>query len=346
MNDTNWKYSSYDKIPEGLSQLKLNESDYRLLKKLDWVVTEKIHGANFGITTDGVKVDFAKRKELLQPGEDFFGYLNKKAQLEVQAREIFRLLQAIISNLCRVTIYGEIFGGEYPHPNVPVVEHTQAVQTGVYYSPNIEYCAFDIAVKSENSANQYLDYDIALQVLSEVGMMCAEPLLIGKFDQAFNYQIEFESTIPQILQLPKLLNNQAEGVVIKPVKSIYVETKNGKIRPIVKHKIPTFAEDNRYHQAQKWSDQQPLDSENPESIVTQEILALVTQNRLNNIISKIGRNSQSQQQLVKLLVWDVIESFNDTEYEASFNNLSNESQQIILNKLEEVAQQLVEDYLR
>ncbi|BAZ17962.1 hypothetical protein NIES4071_98430 [Calothrix sp. NIES-4071] len=255
MNDVGWKYSSYEKIPESLNQLQLSESDYRLLKKVDWVVTEKIHGANFGITTDGVRIDFAKRKELLQPGEDFFGYLDKKPQLEVQVKEVFNILQTKIPGLQRATIYGELFGGEYPHSDVPVVERAQAVQTGVYYSPNIEYCAFDISVISQMK-NEYLDYDITLQVLQEVEMMRAEALFIGKFEQAFNYKIEFESTIPQIFKLPALPANKAEGVVIKPIKSIYIETKTGRIRPIVKNKISEFAEDSRFHQAQKWDYQQ------------------------------------------------------------------------------------------
>lgn len=70
-NITDWSYLSYEKIPENFNKLGLTESDYRLFNKTDWVVTEKIHGANFGICTDGFEVRFAKRKEFLQPGEDF-----------------------------------------------------------------------------------------------------------------------------------------------------------------------------------------------------------------------------------------------------------------------------------
>ncbi len=347
MDSASWKYNSYEKIPESLSQLQLSESDYRLLKKVDWVVTEKIHGANFGITTDGVTVEFAKRKELLQPGEDFFGYLDKKPQLEVQAKQVFTILQAKIPGLLRATIYGELFGGEYPHPDVAVVKGMQAVQTGVYYSPNIEYCAFDIAV-SGDFGSQYLDYDITLQVLRDVGMMRAEPLLIGKFDQAFNYKIEFESTIPKILKLPVLDKaNKAEGVVIKPIKSIYVETKKGRVRPIIKKKISEFAENERFHQAQKWDYQQQLDVK---SLIIQQLLGFVTLNRLKNVISKVGRlsghDNQKERQvklLVELLIWDVLDSFNETEAENTFNNLFSD-QQLIMNKLEEAGLKLVEEY--
>ncbi len=162
MNAAEWSYVSYEKIRESLNQLNLSESDYRLLKKSNWVVTEKVHGANFGITTNGVEVQFAKRKELLQPGEDFFGYLSQKSVLEEKAKDIFTKLKKSLLNLHRITIYGELFGGEYPHPDVRAVSDVQAVQTGVYYSPKVEYYAFDIAIQDSDSAKQiYLDYDVA-----------------------------------------------------------------------------------------------------------------------------------------------------------------------------------------
>ena len=70
-NISQWKYLAYEKIPENPNQLNLTESDYRNFRKTDWVVTEKIHGANFGIVTDGLSILFAKRKNFLDSGEDF-----------------------------------------------------------------------------------------------------------------------------------------------------------------------------------------------------------------------------------------------------------------------------------
>lgn len=153
--------------------------------------------------------------------------------------------------------------------------------------------------------------------------MAAKPLFIGKYEEATAYNPEFESTIPAILNLPQLQQvNKAEGVVIKPVKTIYVETRKDKIRPIIKKKIPEFAEDSRYHQAQKWiyynrfTKNQQLSFEDE---LSQEMLALVTPTRLNSVISKLGRvadgNIEKQQQLVDLLEKDVLESFYE-EYES------------------------------
>jgi Rnl2 family RNA ligase len=183
-NYTKWTYVSYEKIPESPNKWNLSESDYRAFKKTDWVVTEKIHGANFGITTDGSEVRFAKRKEFLQSDEDFFDYQSLRAQLVHQVKEIFKILQAERTRTLRVFVYGELFGGDYPHPEVPEIPYVQAVQTGIYYSPKIEYCAFDIAVEENGNSNSraYQDYDKALKIFQQVGIMGAEALFIGKYD--------------------------------------------------------------------------------------------------------------------------------------------------------------------
>ncbi|RUT07796.1 hypothetical protein DSM106972_020560 [Dulcicalothrix desertica PCC 7102] len=84
MDSASWKYSSYEKISEGLNQLQLNESDYRLLKKVDWVVTEKIHGANFGII-----VTLNRLKNVISKVGRFSGNDNQK---ERQLKLIVELL--------------------------------------------------------------------------------------------------------------------------------------------------------------------------------------------------------------------------------------------------------------
>ena len=351
-----WMYVSYEKILDNPSKLNLTESDYRAFKKTDWVVTEKIHGANFGIVTDGSEVRFAKRKEFLQPDEDFFDYQSLKSHLAYQAKEIFKILQTEQNPLLKVFVYGELFGGEYPHPDVPAVPHVQAVQTGIYYSPKIEYCAFDMAVEIKGSlvARDYLDYDKALNLFQQVGIMGAKPLFRGRYEEALAYSPEFDSTIPALFGLPKLpFRNPAEGIVIKPIRSIYVETSKGKVRPILKIKIPEFSEDSRFHQATKWTSQNftslptPTQELSIEEELSQEMLALVTETRLSNVISKIGRVSgsdgESKQQLVQLLMQDVLETFNE-EWESIFSALSGESQQILMEQLHQESQKLLEVY--
>ncbi|MCP2732249.1 RNA ligase family protein [Limnofasciculus baicalensis] len=347
-----WSYETYEKIPDNFNKWNLTESDYRNLNKTDWVVTEKIHGANFGIVTNGLIVWFAKRKEFLSPDDNFFDYQSIAHNLTAQAKEIFRIYQTQRQGLQRVFIYGELFGGEYPHPDVPAIPHLQAVQTGIYYSPKIEYCAFDIAVEEKGKSVKlvYLDYDNAIALFQEVGTIYAVPLFMGRYQDALTYNIDFDSTIPALLGLPTLpFPNPAEGIVIKPVKSIYVETPKGKIRPILKIKIPKFAEDSRFHQATKWISRNSTTPTSTQDLtieeeLTQEMLSLITETRLNNVISKFGRVSgsdrESKEQLVELFVGDVLETFNE-EWGSIFRALSDESQEVLMVRLTQESQKLI-----
>ncbi len=349
---TNWTYTSYEKIPETFSKWNLAESDYRAFKKTDWAVTEKIHGANFCVTTDGDRVQFAKRQEILPPDEDFFGFHSLAPDLILQVKEIFRILQAETQQSIVVSVYGELFGGEYPHPAVLAAPNVQAVQTGIYYSPKIEYCAFDIAIEDKNNCTRrYCDFDRALQIFHQVGLLCAEPLFMGKYEKAVNYKIDFESTIPTLLGLPKLpFPNKAEGVVIKPVKLISIETSNGKNRPILKKKIAEFAEDRRFHQATKWNlSKTPIfsEEEQAESWLREAMMALVVETRLNNAISKIGRVSQhdikGRQRLLEVFASDVLDAFNE-EWASLLNALPREKQQHLLEQLYRESRKLLENY--
>ncbi|MCL1470781.1 RNA ligase family protein [Argonema antarcticum] len=354
-NLTDWNFISYDKIPETPKQWNLTESDYRAFKKTDWVVTEKIHGANFAIVTDGENVRFAKRKEFLPPDEDFFGFKSLESQLVDQVKEIFMIIQAETSLSPIVSVYGELFGGEYPHPEVSPILNVQAVQTGIYYSPKIEYCAFDIAIveSGNSSARNYTDYNKAMKIFDRVDMMCAQPLFIGKYESAITYNIEFDSTIPALLGLPKLLSpNKAEGVVIKPIQSIYLETPKGIIRPILKRKIAEFAEDSRFHQARKWNHPINPTTSQPLSLETElerEMLALVTPNRLNNAISKIGRldrgEIKNKEMLLQSFVTDVLENFNE-DYADIFSSINEGDKQNMIERLNREAQRLIDNYTK
>jgi len=337
-------HNSYEKIPESFEYWQLTEADYRALKKVSWVVTEKIHGANFCVITDGKEVSFAKRKELLSPEEDFFGFYYIKDQLTEQALNIYKILFSKDSRILSVSIYGELFGGEYPHPEIKGNPQLQAIQTGVYYTNAIAYAAFDIALQYPAPQHRvYLDYDASIKLFQQVGMFYAHPLFIGKYSEALAYNIEFPSTIPALLGLPPLPSpNKAEGLVIKPIKTISIDTPKGKIRPIIKRKISEFAEDSRYHQAQKWTQR---DYHSTTSEAEQQMLSLVTPTRINNVISKLGRvsknNPKTKQQLTELLIEDVLESFAEM-YPNQWETMTSKQQYKLKSQLKDGVKALIE----
>lgn len=309
-------FTAYEKIANSATHWQIDESSSRLFSKTDWVVTEKLHGANFCVMTDGVILRCAKRKRLLDEGERFFHHHTMLKRIQKQVKAAFVLVKERYAKTKWVMIYGELFGGSYPHPDVtpdpdPAV---QAVQTGVYYSPTIAFYAFDIAYQEgqEASTRCYLNYDQALEIFQTIHLFHAQPLFIGKWHDANRYAVGFDSTIPALLSLPPLPQpNPAEGIIIKPVTSIVIETKKGQIRPIIKKKIAQFAEDKRFHQAQKWPTEQSRHSNDALSMLKWEAFNLVTENRLLNAISKVGiREGEERKQsriLFNMLVADVYE---------------------------------------
>lgn len=304
-----WSFTGYERIAESLERwLGDDEAAYRALAHVEWIATEKIHGANFCLATDGAAIRAAKRKAFLDDDEDFFGH---RAMLDRNAeavRRVFALAHARDPRIARVLVYGELFGGGYPHPDVPVNPAVQPVQTGCFYSPNIELCAFDLRViHADAEEGEYADYDVAAAIFAEAGLLHARPLFRGSYEDAIAFPIGFESHLPALLGLPPIAGNKAEGVVIKPVRPVVVPRRAGSIRPVIKRKIAEFSEDVRFHQAEKWV--APVVPTGGLEQLLWEVYPLVTEARLDAAISKVGRpeagDSARRAQILALVIEDL-----------------------------------------
>ena len=345
---TKSKFNPYEKIPESWNHWQIDDAAYRLFDKIDWVVTEKVHGANLCFTIAPTGIRCAKRKEYISENDAFFNYQRLLEKLKGKIQQVFDVLEQQHPQISRVFIYGELFGGGYPHPDVEPDRTVKLVQTGVYYSPTIEFYAFDIAICTEETSDNkiYLDYDRALEIFQEVGIFHARPLFVGKFNNACSYPIEFDSTIPAELGLPALSQNPAEGVTIKPLKSIYVETKKGKVRPIIKKKIAAFTEDRRFHQAKKWPDERSPSQEEHFSVLKWEGFNLITENRLQNAISKIGTDYRRQsRQIFSLFIEDILEEISASQSETLASLTPNERNEFT-EYLEKEARQLFKGFFK
>jgi len=121
-----------------------------------YCITEKIHGCNTQITynvKDGTFI-YGKRTEALLENEscygvqDIFDSLRDKVRLVANYLGGERILERII-------VYGEVFGGSYPHPDVKKNNTAKRCQKGIWYSPNNEWKAFDIAYKTALDEKYY-----------------------------------------------------------------------------------------------------------------------------------------------------------------------------------------------
>lgn len=301
-------HESYQKIDESFESLGLTPQAARELQSAEWIVTEKLHGANFCILCDGEHLECAKRKALISPEEHFFGYRAVVAPMRGEVLALWRALAAKIERLSRVLIYGELVGGAYPHPDVAPVEDVEPVQTGVYYAPQILFVGFDIAVVSgDERAPIYLDFDLAREVAEEAGIRWSEPLARGTLGDALEFNLAFDSRLPARLGLPALKENQAEGVVVRPAREFLIETEQkGRIRPLLKRKIATFAEDERYHQARNWSAARDKPSGNwGMDRIEWEAFARLTPPRIQAAISKVGRPKDAEDALAEEVLDEV-----------------------------------------
>jgi len=328
------EFSGYEKMPNNLKKLGLSESDFSKMEKLKWVVTEKVHGANFSFVYENGSLKFAKRKEYLNWTDDFFGFQLVVSKLE---NNILRLFEKLSSDIAaeKYTMYGELFGGKYPHPEVAPVKDIHAIQTGVYYTPDIEFCAFDIAIETDGSDSKYyLDYESSVAYFDEFKIFYAKPLLIGKFNEAMNFNIRINSAVPKEFNLPELNDNLIEGVVIKPFNQL---NNNDFQRPIIKLKNPEFDEEEKFHEAEKWSFIPNVSSKTEElSFIVDELRNYVTQNRLKSAVSKIGtldlNNHSRVSEIKKEFLEDVITDFNENN-DNLLNDLSPEDKTWIAERI-------------
>lgn len=277
-------HNEYEKMPKGFKSYGFDEKQSRELSRLKWVVTEKVHGANFSFVYENRQLKYAKRKDYLSWDDDFFGFQQVVNQLEGAILGLFEQISLDIP-ADKFMLYGELFGGKYPHPDVAPDENLQAIQTGVYYAPGIHFCAFDMAYEAAETKT-YVDYDKAMAYFEAFGIFYAQNLFSGKLNEALEFNTRIPSGIPRQLGLPELDENLIEGVVIKPLNHSSLTTIDQ--RPIIKVKNAEF-EEEKFHEAEKWSFIPTITSQSEElSFIVDEMRNYITHNRLESVSSKIG----------------------------------------------------------
>lgn len=283
-------YKGYQKIPETTTEWKQNEN---IKNVKNWYITEKVHGSCFCIIYENLSetIKYAKRKALLNNNETFFGYKTILSQLESKVNQIAKKLNTKHKDLMQINIYGELFGGGDKTP----------IQSGIFYSDNIHFYAFDISYLKNNTDEIYLDFEESIILFENSNMFYAKP--IAKFnclEKALDFDYNFQSTIFKRLHPNKELNllltnnNKAEGVVVR----------SGTKRFLIKLKIQEFSEtryDDNNYQREKSSN---LDN------YKNFALKCLTINRLNNAQSKYGEFEKYKDAICEELCMDILVEIN------------------------------------
>lgn len=276
------KFKKYNSIENSYQEYFIGSIIEEGFGDLEYVVQEKVHGANFSFITDGQTILSAKRTELILDNEEFY---NSKFVLANYKDKILNLHKSISADIDAktVTVFGEIFGGGYPHPNFPIDNTAKLVQRGIYYNPQNDFYAFDILIDND----KYLDVETANAYFEKFGFIYAKTLQKGTLKDCLAYPNNFKTTIPTEYKLPELDGNICEGVIIRPTKATFF--RNGS-RVTIKNKNEKWAENNNYIDKgilnKLLNEGEELSEE--ASFLCEEVYKLITQNRLDNLISKIG----------------------------------------------------------
>jgi Rnl2 family RNA ligase len=215
-----------------------------------WIATEKVHGANLVVATDGRDVRIGKRKAWLRDDEALFGWQLLRATLGEAARGVWRSLGASGT----VRLHGELYGGAYPHAEVAAVPGNLPVQTGVWYAPDVRFSLFDVQVEGDGGA-EFLAHRTLEALAAEHGIEAVPVLGRGARGTLEQLPVRFPTRVPALHGLPPIAGNVAEGFVLKPDARMPAAT-----RPAVKRKIPEF-DDARFDDGEKWDPQARLSYE-------------------------------------------------------------------------------------
>ena len=287
-------------------------------------VSEKVDGCNTSIITDGSSIITGKRSSALTAEDKFYGFQDfAESRLKGASIGIMETLEKEM-NINQVQVFGEFFGGGYDGYKSSVPK----IQKGIQYCPEHEFYAFDILV-SDGEKNIYLGVDKCNSLFEQFGFFYNKELFRGTLDECLAYNPIFISTIGERLGYPRLENNYAEGVVIKPIEDIRFA--NGE-RIIIKNKNPKF---NEFEKSEKKEKVQIELSDTCTNLVA-EIGNYVTEARLGNVMSHLGELEMPKQMglLIKEYSADTLEEF--VKDHPEYNELSSNEQKNVnktLNKL-------------
>lgn len=279
-----------------------------------WVATEKVHGTNFSFVYDGEKLRHAKRTSYLEDKDSFYNFQEMSKRHADKIKAIFTHLRADIPTLKVIKVFGEYYGGIYPDQK----GKSKAIQRTIFYSPEVDFEAFDLFYETTDDETQkILNYKQACQLFEKVGLPFAHIQAEGTLKEllkSLNPEA-FESTIYLKHGMPKVEGNFAEGYVIKPVDAIF--TDGGRLSIKVKNSkhlesLPALKQP--VQKAPQKKEQAQLSEE--EQAIVDIALGYVTEQRFQNVISKMTEDERTEKNVSSFLLQDAWKDFTKGEEKA------------------------------
>lgn len=305
--------------------------DIVVAEKLDegeFVVQEKAHGANLSFWYDGKDLKSAKRSGFIK--DNFYDYKLVETKNRERVEKLYAILKKEGCDFSELAVYGELVGGTYPHKDVEKDTSATRIQKGIFYTPHNEFYAIDAAIDG-----QLIDVDKFNQAMEKAGFLYAKTIFRGTFEECLKYSNSFPSQISVWLGLPELEDNICEGVVIKPVIPKFISDTT---RVILKNKNEKWAEKAKARDRPK---KPPMTLSAKGEELFGEMGNLITENRLRNVLSKIGPIGQKEfGKLIQLFSKDILDEFFKDHIE-EYNRLEKKEQKQLTRKLSQKCAELI-----
>lgn len=266
------KYSSVENHYREKFIDKFREHGYN---KEQYLITEKVHGANFSFWYDGKEVKVASRSQFVDG--TFYGCQEVIDRYTPAVMDLYKFLKL---NCETLVVYGELFGPK--------------IQKGVKYSNEKDFVAFDIAIDG-----YYMAQAEAHDVITYSSGFNFVPLIdqVTGLDAALAVTNESTSILGLLNGIDDA-NNIAEGIVIQLAELGNVRF--GDTRAIIKSKNEKWVEKSKQPRKPKVGAK-----EDPMIPVVEQY---VNENRLNAVLSKMGEVTVKQfGEVIKVMGQDVIE---------------------------------------
>lgn len=295
------KYNSIENHyrEEWINRIKVQRPD---LAKGKWAITEKVHGTNVQFGFDG-EYTVGKRTGFIEEGERFYNIQKFAEYYKGPIKAIYEECKKRY-NCNSVIVFGELFGGSYPHKEVEKDNTAQKVQKGVYYCPMNEIMFFDIYMDDRYlPVKEFEDVMDTVKNKGYIELIYQHSILVDGIDNAVKYPNDEPSQMYKIWGLPELEDNIREGIVIKPYEQ---DAFIGQSRVIIKSKNDRFSE--KTHEK---VDKPKV--EVPEFVqkCMEEISQYINENRVNNVISHVGEVTEKDiGKIIGLTSKDVLEDYN------------------------------------
>lgn len=314
-------FVKYNSIENSYRKKTINKYIESGITSGEWCVTEKIHGSNFAFyiekEDEQTVIKCAKRSCIIGGNDIFF---NHNVVLEKYRENLIQLFDTYTTrhpSVKEMSVHGELFGGSFSG----MKSEYKSIQKGVEYTPDIEFCAFDLKANGK-----FMNYDKAINLFLKFGIFHATMLFVGTFEECLNYNTKFNSTIPKLLGLEEYRDtpNICEGIVIKPIITKYANTGE---RAILKKKNEQFSEKSTAPKQKK----QEVELGDIAKKALDEISSYITENRLRNVISKEGTFSEKDfGKLMGLYTKDV---FGEYFKDHNFEGIEKQEQKVITKKV-------------